>query len=110
MSNKIGGLRNTGMVQTDNIFNINRPFKLKGTIKTIKNDIIDSNSFTEEFIQQMLNSKEYQQKRIEEKEYTKQNKKFKTIKISPNISYNVFDKVKIVNMIPPIGMSIDDYE
>ena len=124
MSYKIGGLRNienTGMTQVDgNIIN-EYPLRqqyIKDTkdIKTINKDakntknIIDSSSLTEEFIKQLLNSKEYQDKRIEERKYNEKNKKFKTVKISPNITYTVFDKVKIVDMTPPVGMSIDDCE
>jgi len=117
MSYKIGGkLEPVGMVETDKIINTNNLFQkettttTKTTKTTIKNDIIDSSSLTKEFIKKLLNSTEYQQKRTEERENIEKNKKFKTVNISPNISYIVFDQVKIVDMTPPIGMSIDDYE
>jgi hypothetical protein len=114
MSYKIGGkLEPVGMVKTDKIINTNNLFQketTKTTKTTIKNDIIDSSSLTEEFIKKLLNSTEYQQKRTEERKNIEKNKKFKTVNISPNISYIVFDQVKIVDMTPPIGMSIDDYE
>jgi hypothetical protein len=118
MSYKIGGLRDTGMLETDNTQAMYVPLKYNVNIKeqNIKEqnieeqNIINSKILTEEFIKQLLNSKEYQDKCIKEKKNVEQHKNFKTVKISPLITYNVFDKEKIIDMTPPIGMSIDDCE
>jgi len=122
--NKFGGKREA--VMQENIFK-DTAFKdtdFKGKLEAVmqenifkdtdfkgkKIDIQEPNILSENYIKQLLNSKEYQDKRKEDRLYIEKNKKFKTVKISPLITYNVFDVKKIVDMTPPSGMSIDDYE
>jgi hypothetical protein len=125
----IGGLRKTEMIYNDDLksklddplnYNNNvkeqyvkvkeQDVKVKEQyVKVKEQDVINSKMLTEEFIKQLLNSKKYQDKCIKEKEYVEQHKNFKTVQISPTITYNVFDEEKIIDMIPPVGMSMDDY-
>lgn len=70
----------------------------------------ESKVLTDDFIKELLNSKEYQDMRKNDRKNIEKNKKFKTINISPLFKYNVFDKEKKVDMTPPVSMNIDDYE
>lgn len=102
-TNKIGGLRvkqQMGEVETYNTL-------LK---PTFNKDILTPEILSEDMIKQLLNSTDYQDKRRQDKIYIEKNKNFKTVNISPIITYNVFNIEKIVDMTPPMGISIDDYE